>query len=284
RLDPERCAEWSAVSDDIVESTAELLHGADVVVNAAGDPDASSVDVKALNAANGWLPLTLALAAQRAGAGRFVHVSSAVVQGRRPCLDETDAVDLFSPYSRSKALGEDLLANSGLSTVVIYRPPSVHDADRRVTRMTSRIAASRLATVLAPGTQPTPQVLLPNVAAAVAYLATCEEQPPRRVMHPWEGLTAAGLMRALGGRRPMLVPRWLGAAVLASLRVAGKLSPGLGANARRVEMLWAGQQQATSWLSTRGWQPPVGMSGWDELGRRVLDRESDAPEGNDERG
>ena len=250
-------------------ATAAQLPAASAVVNAAGDPDASSVDALALDAANGWLPVLLAAAAARAGVPRFVHVSSAVVQGRRPVLDETSATAPFSPYSRSKIAGEARLAVAQLPGVVIYRPPSVHDVERRVTLMTTRIAASRAASVLRPGTQPSPQALLPNVAAAVAHLATCSNQPPTYVIHPWEGLTTAGLMRVLGGRRPALLPRPLANAVLGSLRGLGRLSPAMAANARRVEMLWLGQRQAESWLTQQGWRPPVGPEGWIELGQQT---------------
>lgn len=284
RLDPRQCAGWSAVPDSLVASVAAGLEGASAVVNAAGDPDASSVDEAALDAANGWLPLLLARAAHRAGVPRFVHVSSAVVQGRRPVLDESPATEPFSPYSRSKIAGEQRLAAAGLPGVVIYRPPSVHDAERRVTRMTSRIAGSRLASVMAPGTQPSPQALRANVAAAVTELATCVAQPPTYVIHPWEGLSAGALMEVLGGRRPLLVPRPLGHGVLAALRFVGRWSPVVAANARRVEMLWLGQGQAQSWLSVQGWKPPVGLDGWQELGRQTRGTTVRHTKGREQRG
>ena len=67
---------------------AAQLQDIDIVVNAAGVPDATSTDFAALVAANGVLPGLIAAACVRAGVGRLVHVSSAAVQGRLPMLDD----------------------------------------------------------------------------------------------------------------------------------------------------------------------------------------------------
>ena len=66
------------------------LAGCDVVVNAAGNPDASSLDEDALYGANALLPAVLLLAAESAGVRRVVHVSSAVVQNDKPVLDDSE--------------------------------------------------------------------------------------------------------------------------------------------------------------------------------------------------
>ncbi|WP_426565245.1 NAD-dependent epimerase/dehydratase family protein [Angustibacter sp. McL0619] len=274
RLTAAQCAQGPELPKLLAEVLSGPFAGADVVVNAAGDPDASSGDEAALDAANGWLPVVIAVAARRVGVRRVVHVSSAVVQGRRAVLDETAETEAFSPYSRSKAAGEARLAAARLQGVVIYRPPSVHELSRRVTRMTCRIASSPVSTVLAPGSQPTPQALLGNVASAVAHLATCSSEPPLYVIHPWEGVTAAGLLEALGGRTPRRVPRLLGVPFLRALTAIGRLFPRAAANARRVEMLWAGQRQAPSWLTQDGWTPPLGSTAWRELGLACRARQS----------
>lgn len=255
---------------------AEQLQGADAVVNAAGNPDASSRDVPALTSANGVLPGVIAAACARASVGRLVHVSSAVVQGRLPVLDESDNADAFSDYSKSKLLGERLTRQFADGEAVIYRPPSVHGADRRVTRLTARIASSPLASVARPGTSPSPQALIDNVADAIAFLATTPLTPPGIVIHPWEGLSTADVMEVLGGRPPRQLPRTLARAVAASLSLTARIVPPLAANARRLEMLWFGQEQAPSWLSSAGWVPPAGGESWTRLGTAARSPETEA--------
>ncbi|MHB1173344.1 MAG: NAD-dependent epimerase/dehydratase family protein [Lacisediminihabitans sp.] len=253
----------------IRERLAQEFRDSDAVVNAAGCPDASSRNTTGMIAANGALPGLLAAAARDAAVSRFVHVSSAVVQGRLPVLDETEASDAFSPYARAKLLGEQMARRFGRDGVVVYRPPSVHSTDRRVTKMTARIGASPLGSVARPATSPSPQALIANVADAIAFLTMTTEQPPSIVIHPWEGLTTADVMTLLGGRRPITLPRALAQAVVTSLNAAGSAVPALAPNARRIEMLWFGQRQAVSWLTTTGWSGPAGREQWELLGREV---------------
>lgn len=249
---------------------AELTNafaGCDAVVNAAGDPDASSTAISVLVGANALLPAVAFRAALRAGVPRFVHVSSAVVQGDAPILDASADVHPFSAYSRSKILGEQVLEGiSPSGGLVIYRPPSVHGPDRRVTRRIASFAGSPLATVARPGTQPTPQALIDNVGDAIACLAT-EGAPPLRVIHPWEGLSTAALLTELSGRTPRLIPARPARFVLrAAGAVLGRLPIG-AANIRRLEIVWFGQPQAPSWLAEHGWQAPIGPEGWSHLVR-----------------
>jgi len=258
-----------ARSFDRMQALVDAVSGADVIVNAAGDPDASSHDENGLYGANALLPALVLECAQRAGVPRLVHVSSAVVQNDKPLLDDTEDLRGFSPYSFSKVVGEEVLRTAGTTelSVVRYRPPSVHAPGRRVTRMITRIARSPLATVAFPGDQPTPQALLPNVASAIAFIATTDQQPPAIVHHPTEGVTVTSLMTDLGGGRvPRRIPRWVAKAVVGLARRVGRLHRATAANARRVELLWLGQAQAESWLSRVGWRPPVGRSGWEALG------------------
>ncbi|WP_418607362.1 NAD-dependent epimerase/dehydratase family protein [Georgenia sp. SUBG003] len=254
----------------VVERLAEQFRGARAVVNAAGNPDASSRDLPALVAANAALPGLVASAVVSAGVARFVHISSAVVQGRRPVLDETDRYDTFSDYARSKALGEELAVRFGDGATVVYRPPSVHGPDRRVTKLTARIAASPVGTVARPGSAPSPQAHIANVAEAVAYLATTAQVPPSVVIHPWEGLTTADVLELLGRRRPVELPRPIARLSVRGLELLGRMLPSVAANARRIEMLWFGQRQARSWLTDSGWSPPAGREAWTELGDFVL--------------
>lgn len=252
-------------STDLVRSLARELAGAHVVVNAAGNPDASSLDEDVLFGANALLPAILLTAAREAGIERFVHVSSAVVQNDRSVLDSSEDMRPFSPYSSSKVLGEQVvreLSGEGID-VTRYRPPSVHAPGRRVTRMIARIASSPAASVAMPGDQPTPQALLPNVGAAVAFLATTRHVPPAVVHHPSEGVTVTGLMQDLGGgRRPLRLPRFVARFLVFVARMVGRLHRPTAANARRMELLWLGQDQAPSWFDEIGWTAPVGRDAW----------------------
>lgn len=257
-------------SGKIIEAIVTSIAGADALVNAAGDPNASSRDESSLMAANALLPAILARAAGEASVGRFVHVSSAVVQGRALILDESDLVRPFSAYSRSKVAGERMALDFAAGAAVVYRPPSVHAQDRRVSRMMARLARSRLSSVTSPGTSPTPQALLPNVADAIAFLALCRERPPRIVIHPSEGLTTSGLLLLLGQRKPKLVPRGVARPLVAIMLAVARVIPPLAANARRVELLWFGQGQAASWLSDAGWRPCAGHDAWRDLGRALV--------------
>jgi len=274
RLPPSRAhqvRESLANHDALVAEIAQELAGADAVVNAAGNPDASLRDEASLMAANAVLPAVLAKAIRLAGVSRFVHVSSAVVQGAAPKLDQSAHTAAFSAYSRSKVLGELLAQEYGAPATVAYRPPSVHGPDRRVTRLTARIARSPISSVARPGSSPSPQTLLKNVADAIAFLATTEAQPPAIVAHPSEGLTTASVLTYLGGREPREIPRALAKTMVAVLTACGKVLPQVAANARRVEMLWLGQSQAPSWLTEAGWSPPAGHDAWRELGRLLAE-------------
>lgn len=252
---------------EVVEHLAVEIDGSDSVVNAAGIPGAADADVSVLNGAHALFPELVRRACVEASVGRMVQVSSAAVQGRRPRLDESAAQAPFTPYSSSKALGEKVLvAARPPPSVVVYRPASVHGSGRDVTRSLVRLARSPLASVAVPGTRPSPQSLVENVADATAFLATCPERPPQHVLHPWEGVTTAGLLSALGGgRTPRQIPARLAAVLLATAGTATSRVPGLAARVRRMELLWLGQDLADSWLTGQGWIPPIGLEGWKML-------------------
>ena len=254
--------------NSVVEALSADLLGVTAVVNCSGNPDASELNSDALLAANAVSPAVVARAARNAGVMRLVHVSSAVVQGRRPSLDESEETEEFSSYAYSKAEGERRVRHE-FPQATVYRPPSVHAASRRVTTLTARIASSPLATVAAPGDQPSPQALIGNVASAIAFLATTDKTPPAIVIHPWEGLTSFDVMALLGDKRPRLLPRRLARGLCRTLEVVSSRVPTLAANTRRVEMLWFGQAQADSWLTSSGWIPLHGKESWRELGAEI---------------
>lgn len=243
-----------------IVALAEALDGCDAVVNAAGMAAATGQGDD-LFGANALLPALVAAAAP--ASARVVHVSSAAVQGRRTVLDETKQASSFSPYSSSKALGEAAMW-AVRPDAVGYRPTSVHGAGREVTQSLVRLLKSPLASVAGAGWAPSPQVRVENVGEAVALLATTRELPPSVVLHPSEGLTTAELVRLLGGREPVKLPAWLARSAVSAAFLVGRAVPAGAGVARRLEMLWFGQDQGPSWLDGR-WSPVKGPDEWKEL-------------------
>ncbi|MEW1938012.1 NAD(P)-dependent oxidoreductase [Dietzia maris] len=250
---------------DLIKEFACRLVGLDAVVNCAGNPGASSSNREALWAANCATAGVVAAAATRAGVPRLVHVSSAAVLGRAEVLSDTLATRPENAYGESKADGETAVLGAHLRPV-IYRPPGVHGRDRKVTLALCRLARSRFASVAAPGDDNAPQALIGNVASAIGFLATSEVEPPLVVTHPSEGLETGELLELLGGSSPRLIPRVVAGSLLNTGFALSKLSPWLYAQVRRVEVLWFGQRQGSSWLSCQGWRPPYGKAEWERLG------------------
>ena len=249
---PDVVAEIERISADLADAVA--------VVNAAGLAHATGAGDD-LFGANALLPAMVAAAAP-AGI-RLVHVSSAAVQGRMDPLDESTQRAPFSPYSTSKALGEEMAGRR--TGTVCFRPTSVHGADRGVTRSLHRVVSSPLASVAGRGAGPTPQVLVENVADAVAHVVLMEQTPPDVVLQPWEGLTVGDLVRDFGGREPRHIWPWSARIVVRLLGVVGAVVPPAAGVARRLEMLWFGQRQVSGWLTTTGWSAPMGRQRWKDM-------------------
>ena len=207
--DPEQ---WVLDQEQLVDQIARKISHAFAVINAAGISNASSMNGNELTAANGLLPGILARAAAETGIPRFIHVSSAVVQGTRATLDQSKEVAPFSAYPRSKVLGEHLVGRFNPHST-IYRPSGVHGSNRNTTASLSRIARGHFSAVAAPGTAPSPQALVGNVGDAIAFLATTPECPPAIVIHPWEGMTTASLLQVLGQKPPLMLPHWLASGI-----------------------------------------------------------------------
>lgn len=248
---------------ETVRQLENQFRGVGAVINAAGASDSTSTSEESTWGANATLPGIVARAAANSGC-RFIHVSTAAVQGRARTLDSTNETQPFSPYSRSKAAGEANALQNG-QDVVIYRPPGVHGADRGVTVNIAKLARSAFATVAAPGTDNAPQALIENVADAIAYLALSDGQPPTIVHHPSEGITTADLLSILGDKAPKQLPRGLAEWIIRASYAISRARPALTPHARRLEVLWVGQEQSSSWLSDEGWKPPKGREGWVEL-------------------
>jgi len=242
----------------------DAFEGIDCIVNCAGVADARSSGSNTLFGANALLPTIVSLAAGTAGVSRLVHVSSAGVQGRIEPLDETAAISPISAYTASKALAERAL--SGREGVVIFRPTSVHGAGRQVTQRLIRFARTPAASVAGAGSNMTPQVLVQNVADAIATVCLAPA-PPAIVTQPAEGLTVRDVLVLLGDREPVHLPNSLARLLIRFGLRLGQLSPRTVPNTRRLEMLWFGQSQSSTWLEAQGWRPPLGREAWIELAR-----------------
>ena len=265
---PESALPTEAFTSEILR-LSQQLEGSAAVVNAAGDPNASSQNLTSMLGPNAALPVVVKRAAEMAKVARYVHVSSSVVQGDRAILDSTPNVFPFSPYSEAKAFGEIwlLLEPAVVTTTTIYRPPSVHAVGRGVTEKIRSLAASPLSSVAGSGSGQTPQALLENVADAVTFLVASPEQPPSIVHHPWEGLTSIELLRFLGNKEPRHIPRPLAKTFIKAVKITERPLKLIAPNRRRLELLWFGQGVAPSWLEQAGWLPPLGKEKWIELGQ-----------------
>ncbi len=256
---------------DIIDQLANHLETCDAVVNAAGLATPAAKDSCGLFGANALLPGIVAIAASHARVRRYVHISSSAVQGSINPLDESDVQRPFSPYSASKALGERLVHRLGDETAVILRPTSVHGSNRGVTRSLVRLARSPLSSTAGPGDKPTPQVLVQNVGAAVAFLVSWKgiTAMPRIVLQSAEGLTTGEFLARLGGREPFHIPTWLAGTITDTLSRSARLVGRGESVARRLEMLWLGQDQVPGWMRAAGFSPPFGPAAWELVVREV---------------
>lgn len=263
--------------EHLIDSLQEGFNDCDVVVNAAGLAQPDSGDRRALEGANAVMPALCFEAASRAGATRFVHISSAAVQGRRPVLDDTSEKSPFSPYSRSKALGEDLLealrAQRSGTVLTIYRPTSVQGVDRAVTAAIASFNRLPVVPVSGKGTSPIPLAHIENVGSAAAFLALCAK-PPTCCVHPWEGITNRVLMEVFApDARKISVPSPIVRSVHRMATATASRIECLQGPLRRIELLMIGQQVEARALPDAGFDPPLGVEAYflmaDEIHRQT---------------
>lgn len=243
-----------------VDDLTPRVRGADVVILAAGmaKPDAS--ENPDLVGANALLPGILALACHAAKVPRFIHLSSAAVQGRTSSLDESRLVNPFSPYSRSKALGEgvlEALRDECTTEVVVVRATSVQGSGRQTTAGLRRVARSPLASVAGKGTSPSPVSSAAGLAAFVQHVGLWPEPVPAIVLQPWGGLSTADVLRLAGGREPIRLPSVLCRALVGSgWSLSRVLRHRLDGSVRRVEAMWFGQAVNDAWAFRHGLRAP----------------------------
>lgn len=238
----------------------ESLAGVDGVINAAGLATPGDGGSAQLTGANALLPLVVSLAAAEAGAHRFIHLSSASVQGQSSVIDESPRRAPFSAYSRSKALGEEaleLVASTLPSlNIVTVRATSVQGSSRPTTQSLVRVAKSPLASVAGDGSAATPVSSINALAWFVGQVAQHPTQVPGLVLQPWEGMNVEDVLFAAGGRKPLHIPRAICTAVLKTgYALSGMLGQRMHGPIRRVELMWFGQQQTPGWAESVGLVP-----------------------------
>lgn len=260
------CLRERAASPTIEALVAQVrVAAADVVVHAAGLARPESSANPELTGANAALPPLVAHAARSAGVRRFIHVSTAAVQGSLDPLDETMHHCPLTPYGRSKALGELHLRSLGApAETVILRPTSVQGAGRPITKSLCRMLSRRWMPICGDGQAPMPLALIENVASAVLTL-TEASRVPSVALYPSEGLTLGRLMALVGRARPISVPAPIGRAAVAALLAGGRMSAASAAFGRRLELLVKGQRQEARALPALGFTPPVGHEGYRRL-------------------
>ncbi len=253
--------------ESTVARLADVFKGADVIVNAAGAAAPDAAECASLVGANALLPAVLAAAAARSDVYRFVHVSSAAVQGRRGVLDESAETEAFSPYSRSKALGEQALlrvveeGGSDSPEIVLVRATSVQGADRPTTVRLRGVASSRLATVASPGDRPSVVSSIEGLATFVSLVVRFPMDVPTIVLQPWEGLTTTEVLRNASGHNPRTISSVLARTVVGLGYIASAALPRLSGTTRRLEVMWFGQAQEASWAQS------IGIDGVDRVSK-----------------
>lgn len=246
----------------VVDHLAQELTGCTVVVNAAGIAAPRSSASPELTGANALLPVVIARACAAAGVRRLVHLSSAAVQGRRPVLDESPETEPFSPYSRSKALGEQSLGliTSRTPEIVSVRATSVQGLERPTTATLARLAASPLASVASPGTAPSPVTSVDALAELVRQIGLHDGPVPRIVLQPWERMTVRTVLEAAGGTPLALPPSVCRLILRSGYAVSALLKERLHGSIRRVELMWFGQDQVAGWTADQCITLPLRVS------------------------
>jgi nucleoside-diphosphate-sugar epimerase len=227
----------------------------DCIVLAAGLATPDAPQTPELIGANALLPAVVLQAARLAGLRRFVHLSSAAVQGRRRVLTETTETQPFSAYSSSKASGERVIKHLGTdgSEAIIIRATSVQGPGRATTASLQRVARSQLSSVAGTGTQPSAVSSVEMLCEFVRRVGSWPEPVPSIVLQPWEGLSVREVLSAAGGRNPRRMPRWLcQAAVSGGYVASGLLGRRLDGSVRRAEAMWFGQSVEADWAERVG--------------------------------
>jgi nucleoside-diphosphate-sugar epimerase len=258
---------WRRANEAAFDNLCRELAPFEVVINAVGDSRAGATTPNLL-AANAVLPAVVALAAQRAGLRRLLHISTAAVQGRLDPLDETALHWPLSPYAQSKAYGERVLFDADPAggqicpELVVYRPTSVQAVGHHATATFARVVAKLpVVPVAGPGDRPVPVVQLDNVAAGILFAATMAEPAPI-VLQVDELMTVRRLVELFGARRTVTVPAAASGVFLDQVAKVTRRSASLTSRLRWFELLLRGQATHAKVLASAGFSVPAGDDGW----------------------
>lgn len=269
--------DWHTHFSGTYEALLHAFRDVDAVVNAAGIADAQAPVSASLHAVNVVLPILIARAACEAGVARFLHVSSAAVQGRRDPLDEQAIWQPFSPYSQSKVGAERILlerewapaVQEPAPAIVLYRATSIHGPDRPLTRSLASVALRPFVPVCHRGAVPLPVALWRNLGAGIMHAATTPGLSGI-ALQPDEGVTAAQLWRAFNSNIRLLnIPTALAQAGPAAIRNLGRRQAKAEALARRFELLLLGQSLQAEKLARSGFRLADPIQQWRELGHTM---------------
>jgi nucleoside-diphosphate-sugar epimerase len=244
------------------------LSGHEVVVNCAGLAAPDAPISPELIGANAVLPLLLYRACLPAGVQRFVHVSSAAVQGRRPVLDESLDFDWRSPYARTKGLGELALVEhqSDSCQLLIYRATSVQSVERQITRTLLRLAHLPRVPLVGDGGQPLPLALRETTADAIAHLVDAQKFG-RINVHPWEGMTARRFFQLVNpAARFQRLPASTTPVGVELLWSLGTRFATAAAMAKRADLLAFGQRSVSSAMNSSSFVLRSGDQAYADLG------------------
>ena len=241
------------------EGCASVVHLAarvHVMYDDAADP------LAAFRAINVYGALKAADAARRAGAKRFVFVSSTKALSEfdhgEP-LKETDERHPADPYGASKAEAEVMLQEFGMRTgleIVIVRPPLVYGADVRANFLALMSAIAKgMPLPIGAVTARRSLVYVENLASALVECAT-HPRAASQIFHVADGEDpgVAELARRLGhhlNRPAHLLPVPVGV-----LRAAGRLTR----KSAQIERLTGSLRvDSTHIRDVLGWHPPYSL-------------------------
>lgn len=241
-------ADWSAALDGV----AHVVHLAGLAHAGPG------LDEALYRRINTQATLELARAAQRAGARRFIHLSSIKAQTGAfdgPPLSESDAPAPDDAYGRSKLAAEQGLSGLDLDWVSL-RPVLVYGPGVKA-NMAALLRLARLPVPLPLGglTRPRSALAVENLAEAVLFALTpaCPAGHAYIVADP-EPLSVAEMLAALRaglGRRPGLIPvpeSWL------------RLGARLAGRAETFDKLSGSLVARPDGLLRAGWRPRLGSA------------------------